>query len=119
MFKNLLLLFVLFILCCFAHLNLAAQTTQASISGKVLNNEGKPQSGASVSVRNESTGFNTKSLTNVQGEFTFRELPLGGPYTVTITYSGYGEQKRSGYSLNQGMWYGLTLPCRFRKQPLR
>src|SRR3712207_7193496 len=26
----------------------------------------------------------------------------GGPYTVTVTYSGFGEQSRSGYSLNQG-----------------
>ncbi|TDH29324.1 TonB-dependent receptor [Segetibacter sp. 3557_3] len=79
-----------------------AQTTQASISGTVTNNEKKPQAGASVSVRNESTGFTTKTATNAQGEFTFKELPLGGPYTVNVTYIGYGEQKVSGYSLNQG-----------------
>lgn len=58
-----------------------AQTTQASISGIVVNNEKKPQLGATVLVRNESTGFSTKALTNAQGEFTFKELPLGGPYT--------------------------------------
>jgi hypothetical protein len=79
-----------------------AQTTQASISGVVLNNDKKPQVGASVTVRNESTGFTTRTLTNAQGDFTFKELPLGGPYTVSATYVGFGEQKISGYTLNQG-----------------
>ena len=55
-----------------------------------------------MQVRNESTGFVSKTLTSSKGEFTFKELPLGGPYTVNVTYTGYGEQKRSGYSLNQG-----------------
>jgi glycerophosphoryl diester phosphodiesterase len=73
----------------------------------VVNNEQKPQAGASVTVRNESTGFNANTLTNSQGEFTFKELPLGGPYTVTVTYSGFGEQSRSGYSLNQGLLYSM------------
>lgn len=102
MFKNLLIYFLLLCLSCFINEKLTAQTTQASISGLVLNNDKIAQVGASVSVRNESTGFVTKTLTNTRGEFTFKELPLGGPYTVDVTYTGYGEQKRSGYSLNQG-----------------
>ncbi len=100
MFKNLFCCVLLFL--CLLNQKVFAQTTQASISGTVLNNEKKPQVSASVSVRNESTGFNTKTLTNAQGDFTFKELPLGGPYTVSATYVGYGEQKVSGYTLNQG-----------------
>jgi hypothetical protein len=100
MLKNLFCFILLF--CSILHQQAAAQTTQASISGTVVNNEKRPQVGASVSVRNESTGFTTKASTNAQGEFTFKELPLGGPYTVTVTYVGYGEQKVSGYTLNQG-----------------
>ena len=69
-----------------------AQTTQASIGGNVMNSDQKAQSSASVSVRNESTGFMTKTLTNLGGEFIFKELPLGGPYTVTVSYTGYCEQ---------------------------
>lgn len=79
-----------------------AQTTQASISGRVFNDEKKPQPGATVSVRNESTGFNTATITGKAGEFTFKELPLGSPYTIDVTHAGFGEQKRTGYSLNQG-----------------
>lgn len=102
MSRHLLITFLLFSLSIIVHPRLLAQTTQASLSGTVLNNEKKPQVGASVSVRNESTGFVTKTLTNTKGEYTFKELPLGGPYTVQVTYTGYGEQKRSGYNLNQG-----------------
>ena len=97
-----LLFALLFSLGFITSLSLQAQTTQASISGKVTDSEKKPQGGATVSVRNESTGFNTRTLTNAQGEFTFKELPLGGPYTVNVSYTGFGEQKRSGYRLNQG-----------------
>ncbi|MRG44476.1 TonB-dependent receptor [Chitinophaga sp. SYP-B3965] len=102
MAKNSLQFLLLFLLCCLSQSHLFAQTTQASISGKVFNEEKKPQAGASVSVRNESTGFITRTVTNAQGDFTFKELPLGGPYTINITFSGFGEQKRSGYFLNQG-----------------
>jgi hypothetical protein len=83
-------------------LALHAQTTQASISGSILDREKRPLAGATVQVRNESTGFNTTTSSNARGEYTFKELPLGGPYVLTATYTGYGEQKRSGYTLNQG-----------------
>ncbi len=102
MFRNQLLQVLLCALACFFQLQLHAQTTQASISGRVLNDAQKPQSGATVTVRNESTGFATQTMTSAQGEFTFKELPLGGPYTIKVTYSGFGEQSRSGYMLNQG-----------------
>lgn len=79
-----------------------AQTTQASISGIISDNQNKVLHDATVLVRNESTGFTTKTATNVKGEYTFKELPLGGPYTVTVMFVGYGNQKRTGYALNQG-----------------
>lgn len=79
-----------------------AQTTEASISGVVLGNNLEPVKEAMIQVRNESTGFKTNSLSNFKGVFTFKELPLGGPYTISVTALGYGEQLRSGYTLNQG-----------------
>lgn len=79
-----------------------AQTTQASISGVILENQKTPLPGATVQVRNESTGFSTGTITNAQGEYLFKELPLGGPYTVRATFVGFGEQTRTGYFLNLG-----------------
>ncbi|WP_333802514.1 TonB-dependent receptor [Sphingobacterium multivorum] len=89
---------------------LYAQTTQAGFSGKITDENNKGVHGASIEVRNESTGFTTKTSTNANGDFNFKEMPLGGPYTVKVTYIGYGEQVRSGFNLNQGDIVRLTIP---------
>jgi len=102
MMKNLFCTLLMLSLFFFCKNELAAQTTQASISGIITDDLKKTIPGASVQVRNESTGFTTRTTTNAKGEYTFKELPLGTPYTVTATYIGFGEQKKTGYSLNQG-----------------
>lgn len=102
MAKHLFTTLLAVVLCFLLKHPLSAQTTQASISGTILNNEKKPLAEAVVSVRNEATGFHTSTHTNAQGVFTFKELPLGGPYTVRVTFVGFGEQKRTGYMLSQG-----------------
>lgn len=79
-----------------------AQTTQASISGVITEGQNSPLPGATIRIRNESTGFSTGTVTNVKGEYLFKEIPLGGPYTVTATAVGLGEQRRTGYRVNQG-----------------
>ena len=78
-----------------------AQGTQASIIGSVLDDKGETLPGATVVVRNESTGFSAGTATNINGEYAFRQLPLGSPYTVTVSFIGFGEQSKTGYSLNQ------------------
>ena len=100
MVKNLLLAVLLLCFCVTS--SLRAQTTQASISGIITDEKKQPIPGVSVQVRNTSTGFTTKTATNGQGEYTFKELPLGGPYSIKALYMGYGEQTRSGYMLNLG-----------------
>lgn len=92
----------IFMLCFWSAGKVLAQTTQASISGMVADEQRKPIAGVSVSVKNESTGFTTRINTNANGEFTFKELPLGGPYTIKATFTGLGDQTLSGYMLNQG-----------------
>ncbi len=100
--NKILFLLSTFLLVLFFSTNIYAQTTQASISGIVTDEQNKPIPGVAITVRNESTGFTTKTGSNTQGEYTFKELPLGGPYTVKATYIGSGEQTRSGYILNLG-----------------
>ncbi|UYQ91989.1 carboxypeptidase regulatory-like domain-containing protein [Chitinophaga horti] len=79
-----------------------SQTTQASFTGKVTDKERKPLANASVLVKNESTGFTSSTVTNAKGDFVFKELPLGGPYHLLVTFVGFGEQKKPGFTLNQG-----------------
>lgn len=79
-----------------------AQISQASLMGMVTDEQKKPIAGASVVVRNESTGFNTGTTTGQKGDYTFKQLPLGGPYTVKVTFVGFGAQTRTGFTLNLG-----------------
>lgn len=96
-------LFLLFILLGGNIFRLHAQgSTQAVITGTVVDEKGETIIGASIQVKNESTGFFTGSITNEKGEYIIKQLPLGSPYTVTASYIGYGEQKKTGYALNQG-----------------
>ncbi|WP_020598997.1 TonB-dependent receptor [Spirosoma panaciterrae] len=95
-----------------------AQTTQASISGVISEKEKSPLPGATVQVRNESTGFTTGTVTNAKGEYAFKEIPLGGPYTIRVTFIGYGEQKRTGYMVNQGDAIRISLTMQEADQSL-
>ncbi|MBC8151612.1 MAG: carboxypeptidase regulatory-like domain-containing protein, partial [Bacteroidetes bacterium] len=79
-----------------------AQTTDATIVGIVKGTNGEVLPGATVTARNQSTGFQINTVSNVDGRFAIRQAPLGGPYTITVSYVGYADQVRSGYRLNQG-----------------
>lgn len=81
---------------------LFAQTTQASFTGKVTDTDNKPLSGATIVVKNESTGFSASTLTNTKGDFVFKELPLGGPYYILASFVGFAASKKPGYALSQG-----------------
>ncbi|WEK69746.1 MAG: carboxypeptidase regulatory-like domain-containing protein [Candidatus Chryseobacterium colombiense] len=74
-----------------------AQTTQASIVGKVTGVGKTAQEKVKVTIINESTGFKTETETNSKGEYIFKEIPLGGPYTVIVN-----DEKREGYTVNFG-----------------
>ena len=82
--------------------NVYAQTTQASFIGKITDADNKPLANASVVVKNESTGFTATTAANAKGDYVFKELPLGGPYYVLVTFVGFTEQKKPGFTLNQG-----------------
>ncbi|MCH5683065.1 carboxypeptidase-like regulatory domain-containing protein [Niabella sp. W65] len=84
--------------------NITAQTTQASFTGKVTNSAGALLQGATVQIKNQSTGFNSSTVTNANGNYVFKELPLGGPYFVLVSYTGYKEFKKDGIRLTREMW---------------
>jgi hypothetical protein len=97
-----------FIILCLSAFNSIAQTNLAGISGKVNGTNGTALIGAFILVRNESTGFQTRAVSNDKGEFFLKELPLGAPYSVTVDAMGMVSQKQTGYALNQGDLLRLT-----------
>lgn len=58
--------------------------------------------GASVSVRNAATGYQQTRFTNEAGHYTIPELPLGGPYTVTVRRLGYRPARRDSIVVRLG-----------------
>ncbi|MCX2481397.1 carboxypeptidase regulatory-like domain-containing protein [Pedobacter sp. MC2016-15] len=79
-----------------------AQSTDASVTGKVTDEKGAAVPGASVVLRNESNGFRAVTTTNKDGLYNLIQLPLGRPYTITVTFIGFPKQVKGDLSLNQG-----------------
>ncbi|TVR61013.1 MAG: hypothetical protein EA422_12995 [Gemmatimonadales bacterium] len=87
----------------------SAQSTDASVRGVILDADGAPIAGAQVELRNASTGFRTLSLTGAEGRFTFNQLPLGGPYTLTATMLGFADVSQGDIELSLGDRVELSL----------
>lgn len=65
-------------------LTVNAQETTSSIRGKVRDASGAPVAGASVVVRNMRTDVVYNYESNANGTFFASNLPVGGPYQVTV-----------------------------------
>ncbi|MDN0021395.1 carboxypeptidase-like regulatory domain-containing protein, partial [Providencia stuartii] len=73
-----------------------------SVNGFVKASKGSFLSGAAISIKNESTGFVYKGISNLKGFYQVTDLPLGGPYTITASFTGYGTVQKSGYTIAIG-----------------
>ncbi len=79
-----------------------AQGTDASIRGGVADSNGNAIGGAMVEIRNLASGFSAQLRTSDRGRFTATQLPLGGPYRVTVRAVGFRTTARDGIVLNIG-----------------
>ncbi len=66
-----------------------AQVTTSSMSGRVTDAEGAVI-GATVIATHEPSGTTYGTVTNMEGRFNLNGMRVGGPYTVEISYIGYG-----------------------------
>ena len=79
-----------------------AQATEGYVSGSIRLADGAPVADANVTARNDATGFQEVRRSDARGRFVFAQLPIGGPYAVTVRKLGYGAQRRTGITLNLG-----------------
>ncbi|AWW30225.1 hypothetical protein DN752_08865 [Echinicola strongylocentroti] len=79
-----------------------AQGTGTLIEGVVRDFSEERLVGANVFVKNESTGFTTGSVTDLDGRFVIQNIPTGGPYTLRVSYLGYGDFRAEKINLSQG-----------------
>ena len=86
-----------------------SQETSSAVRGIVSDRSGKPISGSTILVRNEDTGLARTGSTNEKGEFSFRNLPVGDDYSVSVTGAGYSGRTMEHLSLNLGQTTDLNL----------
>src|SRR5579864_3258173 len=65
------------------------------IKGIVQDPSGAVIAGASVAIRHESTGVETKTTSNGAGEYAFESVPIGS-YTLTVSVNGFRTEVRTG-----------------------
>jgi len=76
--------------------------TSASMSGVVSDAQGDPLPGAVVAAVHEPTGTQYSTVTRADGRFSIFNMRVGGPYTVTVTMTGFRTQKEDNIFLKLG-----------------
>ncbi len=87
---------------------LNAQVTTSSMSGRVTDAEGAVI-GATVIATHQSSGTTYGTVTNLEGRFNLNGMRVGGPYTVEVSYIGYGTSTTNNITLSLGENYVLNV----------
>src|SRR5262245_5163149 len=70
--------------------------TTGALSGTVLDESGGVLPGASVEALHEPTGSRYSAVTGTDGHYSILNVRVGGPYSVSVTMSGFNPQKQAG-----------------------
>lgn len=82
-----------------------AQTTTSSIRGGLVDQNGAPVSGTAVVITDTRNGARREFTSNASGTFLATNLPVGGPYVVTVT----GAEPVTIDSISLGDVFALTI----------
>lgn len=79
-----------------------AQVTTSSINGQVTDDLG-PLMGASVVATHTPSGTTYGAVTSEDGRYTLPGMRVGGPYTVEVSYMGYGTNVTKNITIGLGV----------------
>lgn len=79
-----------------------AQVTSSSMSGTVTDVNGQALIGANVVAIHTPSGTMYGTSTDLDGGYRIPGMRIGGPYKVTVSYTGYAEQTVENIFLNLG-----------------
>ena len=102
----------LFTLFCFVILSGAMfgqGVTTATLNGSVEDTAGESLIGANVSALHEPSGSFYGNATNLEGIYRIQNMRVGGPYTITVSYSGYEDFVKKDVYLSLGQSFNLNV----------
>jgi hypothetical protein len=112
------LIICLFTILTFLSKGVLAQETSATLTGTVNDDKGFAIAGATVTIKHDPTGAVSNTQTNKKGLFVMPNLKPGGPYTITISFIGYKEQKLENVNLTLGNNPDLNIGLKLSSQSL-
>ncbi len=84
-------------------LSVLAQVTTSTIVGMVTDTRGEALVGVTVVATHVPSGTRYGTTTNASGRYTLPAVRVGGPFTVTATYTGYEQQTKENIFTNLGV----------------
>jgi hypothetical protein len=106
---NLKKLSLFFLATCLFLKTVQAQVTTATLSGVVKNEAGQALPGATVQVVYADAGIKKGLVSKSDGSFQVPNLRVGGPYTVTASFTGFATVTATNVYLNLGQNTALDL----------
>jgi len=86
-----------------------SQTTTSSISGTITDDGNEPLPGATIMAVHTPTGSKYGAVSQFSGSYAVRNMKVGGPYTVTISYVGYQTQTFENIDLQLGQPFNMDV----------
>ncbi len=109
MMKHYILSLIAFVFACSVAFNSFGQgSTTAALSGVVKDKNGEELPGATVLAVHTPTGSQFGAVTTLSGNYTILNMNVGGPYTITVQYVGFEDQKKENVYLSLGQTLRLN-----------
>ncbi len=80
----------------------AQGVTTSSMKGKIVDSNGEELIGATVQAKHGPTGSSYGTDTDIEGNYNISNMKVGGPYTITVSYTGYADQVLENVTLRLG-----------------
>ncbi|RYF86974.1 MAG: TonB-dependent receptor [Chitinophagaceae bacterium] len=96
-----------------------SQVTTSSIAGTVKDASGQGLVGASITATHVPTGTVYSAASRTGGRFDIQNIAPGGPYTVRVTYVGFGEFTRTDIMIPLGERFDINVEMSSSNQQLQ